>query len=103
MMRMETESIVVPRLRVAVEATPGRVTGRLSDLFSGLLVALSRGHPVRITAREAATMDIEVVGVVAVGGFVDSLRPRLLLTMQRQLLRQITLSLLILLARRWMW
>ena len=103
MMRMETESIVVPRLRVAVEATPGRVTGRLSELFLGLRVALSRGHPVRSTVREAAIVDIEVVGVVAMGGFVGSLRPRLLLTMRLPLLRQITLSLLILLVRRWMW
>ena len=82
---------------------PGRVTGLLRDRFSDLLVALSRGPPVRITAREVATVDIGVVRMVAVGGFVDSLRPRLLLTMRRQLLRQITLSLLILLARRWMW
>ena len=103
MMRMETESTVVPRLRVAAEAMPGRVTGRLSDLFLGLRVALSRGHPVRSTAREAATMDIEVVGVVAVGGFIDSLRPRLLLTMRRQLWKQIILSPPSLLVRRWRW
>ena len=82
---------------------PGRVTGLLRDRFSGLLVALSRWHSVRITAREVASVDIGVVGVVAVGGIIGSLRPRLLLTMRLQLLSQITLSLLILLVRRWRW
>ena len=90
MMRMEMDSTAVPRLPVEAEAILGRVTGLLRDLSSGLLVALSRGHPVRITAREVATVDIGVVGVVAVGGFVGSLRPRLLLTMRLPLWRQIT-------------
>lgn len=85
MMHMEAESTVVPRLRVAVEAMPGRVTGLLRDRFSGLQVVLSREPPDRITAREVATVDIGVVGVVAVGGIADSLRPRQLLTIRRQL------------------
>ena len=66
-------------------------------------MALSRGHPVRITAREVATVDIGVVGAVSVGGIVGSLRPRLLLTMRLPMPRQIMLSLLILLVRRWRW
>ena len=81
----------------------GRVMGLLKDHFWDLLVALSRGHPVRITAREVDSMDIGAVGVVAVGGFVGSLRLRLLLSMWLLRLRQILLSLRILLLRRWRW
>lgn len=66
-------------------------------------MALLRGHPVRTTAREADTVDIGVVGVVAVGGFVDSLRLRLLLTRWLLRLRQILVSLWIFLLRRWRW
>ena len=75
MMRMETESTVVPRLRVAAEAMPGRVTGRLRDRFSARQVVLSRGPPARITVREEAFMAIVVVGVGAVGDFADRPRP----------------------------
>ena len=97
MMLMETDSTAVPRLPVEAEAIRGRVTGLLRDHSSDLPVALSRGHPVRITAREVDSVDIGVVRVVAVGGFVGSLRLRLLLTMWLLRLRQILLSLRILL------
>ena len=95
MMRMEMDNIVVPHPREEVVVMPGRVTGLLRDRFSALQVDLSREPPVRITAKEVATVDIVVVRVVAVGGIADSLRLRQLLTMRCQPWRQITLSLLI--------
>ena len=84
MMRMETDSTAVPRLPVEAEAIRGRVTGLLRDLSSGLLVDLSRGHPVRITAREVVTVDIVVVRAVAAGGITDRLRLRQLLIKRSQ-------------------
>ena len=103
MMYMETDSTVVPRRPVEDEAIHGRVTGLQRDHSLDLLVALLRGHPVRTTAREVDSVDIGVVGVVAVGGFIGSLRLRLLLTMWLLRLRQILLSLRILLRRQWRW
>ena len=103
MMRMEMDNIVVPLPWEEVVVMPGRVTGLLRDRFSTLHVDLSREPQVRTTAREVATVDIVVVGVVAVGGIADSLRLRQLLTMRRQQWRPITLSPRISLPRRWMW
>ena len=78
MMLMETDSTAVPRLPVEAEAMHGRVTGLLRDLSSGLLVALSRGHPARIPAKEVDSGDVGVVGVGAVGDFAAHQRLGLL-------------------------
>ena len=81
---------------------PGRVTGLLRDRFSGLQEVLLRVLPVRITAREVATVDIVVVGAVAAGGIADRRRLRQLLTMRRQQWRPIALPRSSL-PRRWRW
>ena len=67
MMRMETESTMVPRLLVEAEAMLGRVTGLQRDRSWGRLEASLRGPQDLITGTEEVIADTVVVVEAAEG------------------------------------
>ena len=101
MMLMGMANTVDRHLREVDVIMPGRVMVLLRDLFSALLVVLSRELQARTTGREVATVVIVVVVVVVVVGTADSLRHRSLLTNRLLMWRPIPFSRPNCLARRW--